>query len=1266
MRLCIKLCLKILAAGLLAGHAQAAVIYYDDFSGASTENLRNTTPDIAAYGQTWVSAATTPWHADGSIDETGVSAVRTAYLPFAPEPGKIYTLSLDVNPLTGSHWFALGFLGPGAAVGGSFTVGAAGASPWMFLHQDRTRIGTYGGPDVQNGKGLNAVDISGADWSGTVNLKIVLNTMSEHWTAEWFVNGNSVRVYEYASGNPSIHNVGFSRQGTLGGAIDNFLLSASPEPDQTEAESVRIIGWKVPGSARPGETIKTAMMVDGVENTEFLLCVSHGGRPLWGKLLPYFGRRAAWEIRPRWLETSLPVSSNWPGDVCEVSVIPLDGQVISGVTGTALRLNEGSSLPRPPGGFLFSTAVSNGVQETAITSWQAPEVIKHGETVNVSLQTEKKGSLPLLLRLSYQDRLVWSTLQTDGNSFSFTVDPDWPDGSYRLSAVSLPGHHLKGTLDIDLKLGEADFSAVQEVVDVAGTENGWKIFFPVPRQNAGLMQIRCYDPEGFLRAVSNVPYGKSAKEVIVEYPRGGRWGRIPVDAELKLVFPGSSIEETHLSLPEKRYVQSNDLMKPMSAGCYVAQNGLRHYWHVDDDHTLIWDGAPYIPRGGMFCSDHNSGQFYSTFDERWNGYIKENNAALDIIQESGFHDLYVNHGVQLRAPEWHTQAFVNDLNRRGIKFGYQLTAGANPIDAYSIYSSVKQGLIIGTVDQNSTLKFTAPREHLLSALLVPVSGTGPAFEVEINQDLKNSSAGSLEIIQMEVAEASSGKDALSIKLSVNRDPGQYFVILKEKIKGKRASDVWTTLEETKRDLKWIEKINWGEGLRFFVDPVCNETGINNAYETRRFWSSAFNTDFKGWLEKKYHNDLGGLKRAWALPEQSISSFTDAAQLIPLRNTDEGVFTNQLLMIDPGSHAVWRTEGGLGVSWLDYIFAVRELYSYKNDEIARFIKELVNVPVVSKRVTPWVVSETLNRVPGGIDGLGLELYAKSGSVTAYGAVCGRVEAEASSQTTWFLVTEIGYDASPNGENWPSKEILRRHMRECVSNGTKGMFHFGWKLPVKMWGHAGFYDKPLQLKWLQEAYADLEKNPPAAWKNGLLFPGGANWWNRSGDLLWNRYNCIYDRIPSGFPQSVCLWQNSSTQFWAASSSLLFPAVDPVVMNLQDNIYVDYYEQEINRLLQEDRRIIYCGFWPGSEKCPDLAKHFTDNTALLADGSSIQKLVVFPGDQVLAKEQGQVWAKRSGSLLISSRTPVIGRERNVMQAPVFMKPEWVEEFIGDILSE
>lgn len=215
---------KSLNAGLLlvsSGIAAHADVLFSDNFGGTTAPLHGSTPDATLGDATWASAA---WRADGAVAADSSSAAdHSAFLPFAPLPGNIYTLTATKTQPSGgmnSGWIGVGFTG-GSATTASFW--ANDATPWMLWRpQDASspnQVSSYLGP--QTG-GVLTVGTA----TGTATLTIVLNTEGTAWTAEWRVNGTPVRQETYAA-NPAITHVGFGRENGQASTFSNFSLTVS-------------------------------------------------------------------------------------------------------------------------------------------------------------------------------------------------------------------------------------------------------------------------------------------------------------------------------------------------------------------------------------------------------------------------------------------------------------------------------------------------------------------------------------------------------------------------------------------------------------------------------------------------------------------------------------------------------------------------------------------------------------------------------------------------------------------------------------------------------------------------------------------------------------------------------------------------------------------------------------------------------------------------------------------------------------------------------
>jgi hypothetical protein len=202
-RTSLMLCVLAVLALAWATPARAGTIYFDDFSGAGG-NLNGTTPDTTPTGtETW-NAPDTNFKDDGT-HRNNWYAYTEATLPFVPVSGYVYTLSVSV------------------------------LEPEDYCcHVDPIGLNFGGGPGIKfrdngevysTGKGADVLDSNYGDVA--ISAAIVLNTQATAWTAEWFVNGASVRGPEAYTTNPTITTVTIWRD-WMGGRWDDLTLT--PEP----------------------------------------------------------------------------------------------------------------------------------------------------------------------------------------------------------------------------------------------------------------------------------------------------------------------------------------------------------------------------------------------------------------------------------------------------------------------------------------------------------------------------------------------------------------------------------------------------------------------------------------------------------------------------------------------------------------------------------------------------------------------------------------------------------------------------------------------------------------------------------------------------------------------------------------------------------------------------------------------------------------------------------------------------------------------------
>lgn len=250
----------VLAALALVGNSHAeTALYSDDFSGDGSTQLNGTKPGTTMAGNSWI--AHENWKADGSIaPATSSFWDHSAFLPFVPESGKIYTLSATLDQPVGSGpspWAAIGFTNDilGTATGNnleSFWDGTNSASPWMLYRaapSNGSTVSTFTGPGVTGGAATT-------NYSGPQTLSIVLDTTAAPWTVEWFVGTTSVRTHTYTTGNPTISYVGLGREDGAGVNFASFELSVPGDPRIASFSPAGDGLWELALDASPSTTFE--------------------------------------------------------------------------------------------------------------------------------------------------------------------------------------------------------------------------------------------------------------------------------------------------------------------------------------------------------------------------------------------------------------------------------------------------------------------------------------------------------------------------------------------------------------------------------------------------------------------------------------------------------------------------------------------------------------------------------------------------------------------------------------------------------------------------------------------------------------------------------------------------------------------------------------------------------------------------------------------------------------------------------------------------
>jgi hypothetical protein len=232
--------MTLLLACLTPAISTATVIYFDDFTGMNSgtgafTTLNNRTPPTTTDSANWNSG--------GYISNDGVDFVsmntannHSAFLPFVPENGFLYTLTVRMGHSSGANETTFASMGFNLNVSPLTTQTFAGNNG--LGHVAIRRNGEYNwwaGPQT-TGSTIGNTALAGFTENTFYEFRLELDTRPDNWTLDLFVAGNQVDLNGASPGmshvyttTPTIRHIQLSSN--AGTSIyDSVQLTVIPEP----------------------------------------------------------------------------------------------------------------------------------------------------------------------------------------------------------------------------------------------------------------------------------------------------------------------------------------------------------------------------------------------------------------------------------------------------------------------------------------------------------------------------------------------------------------------------------------------------------------------------------------------------------------------------------------------------------------------------------------------------------------------------------------------------------------------------------------------------------------------------------------------------------------------------------------------------------------------------------------------------------------------------------------------------------------------------
>lgn len=200
--------------------AAAETLVRDAFDGSGS--LAGSTPaargGVGAAG--WI-APSEAWELrDGSLH---ANAAGSALVPFRPEPGWLYRLTVTLDVVAGGEdWCALGFRAGADPAADHLTDGGIA---WMLQRHSTATEGSH----VFAGPGLATKLTEGDRRTGRQTRSIVFDTTGPRWRAHFLLADEPVATYGYPSPPTEISHVGVSVYRGAQARIDSFSLERAPK-----------------------------------------------------------------------------------------------------------------------------------------------------------------------------------------------------------------------------------------------------------------------------------------------------------------------------------------------------------------------------------------------------------------------------------------------------------------------------------------------------------------------------------------------------------------------------------------------------------------------------------------------------------------------------------------------------------------------------------------------------------------------------------------------------------------------------------------------------------------------------------------------------------------------------------------------------------------------------------------------------------------------------------------------------------------------------
>jgi hypothetical protein len=335
-------------------------------------------------------------------------------------------------------------------------------------------------------------------------------------------------------------------------------------------------------------------------------------------------------------------------------------------------------------------------------------------------------------------------------------------------------------------------------------------------------------------------------------------------------------------------------------------------WSINEHHTLIWAGQPYMPVGVR---------------------IDGAPSAVAAAKDSGVADVLVD--LPVSGTGW--KDTLESLESRQMRYMLRVSSLAPMAHGFAIEP---QGYRVAGIEKKTKVEVALP--GAVTAFVVLAAKRDGAIQSKERVPVING------------------------KLTYEANPGpayEHVLLIYPEMASAEQPDFWEQLD-THRDalLSALRRNPLGPGLRGLVNPMGRAADLPGKEVRFVPTNLYFRIELRNFLEQRYKTVQTAL-RSWSMAGGDLNTFDDLARLVPLWSGDRGI--NQ--MLDPTTNQIYAADRRYSTAWADITQVVSQAGARRFDRLVRAIRSVADVPVIQEWAGWSAVYEDANP---SIDGVGM--------------------------------------------------------------------------------------------------------------------------------------------------------------------------------------------------------------------------------------------------------------------------------------------------------